>query len=126
MTGYPATTGSPLGTRAETEKPGKRDCSMRRSSRSRGRKLLLKEYASAPVQKEKKLCGYTIKQDFERALPKVVVDKTWKHHFCMLCSALHSIDLVSTEIIVANRKEMKSTAAQKHALDFFREAIMRE
>ena len=94
----------------------------------RGRKLLLKEYASTPVQKERKLCGYTIKQDLERPLPKVVVDKTWKHHFCMLCSALHSIDLVSTEIIVANRKEMKSTAAQKlkHALDFFREAIMRE
>jgi hypothetical protein len=46
----------------------------------------------------------------------------------MLCSALHSIDLVNTEIIVANRKEMKSTAAQKlkHALNFFREAIMRE
>jgi hypothetical protein len=41
---------------------------------------------------------------------------------------LLTLDLVSTEIIVANRKEMKSTAAQKlkHALDFFREAIMRE
>ena len=90
-----------------------------------GRRILLKQYAAPATEIQTKICGYTLDKSASEIIPKVISDKAWQHHFCMICSAANSIDTASNNAIVANRNGLKANAAQKlkHALDFFNEAL---
>ena len=83
-----------------------------------GRRNLLKQYASPATETQTQICGYTLDKNASEKIPKVISNKTWQHHFCMICSAANSIDTASNAAIVANRKGLKANAALKlkHAL----------